>query len=339
MKSDKIIRKAFTMRASSIGDCLMGKYLLENIHSSYPDAQCSIVVASRAEMIRDLLAAYPWLRVCEASRRNPLAILKVAREVYRSDATETQCTGRGQFSTPSKIFAWIMTKSGRLVGYEDPWKWNHLLYDQVLPYDSQKALLLHEQSALAALGIPITIPKAILKYIPDSVVYERFSLPEKSYIILHLFAGTGGRGFTREKRAEYVSELVTAFGDRYTIVLTGSSSDKSLAEEATNVLPARIIAGETSVQELANLIVGSVCIVSIDTGVAHMAAQLGTPLVVVRTCFASNWWSKEQYDGPITVLSRDEVCKNGHVSGKAGNCLNSVEVKDVIEAARSLILK
>jgi len=331
------IQKAFTMRSSAIGDCLMGKYLLEQIHTQYPNAGCSIIVASRVEMIRDLLAAYPWLVVREASRRNLFGLFEALRAVWNSDATVTQYSGRGQFSTLSKLFARLVTRRGRLVGFSDPWRWNVHLYDHLVPLDLKKSFLAHEQAALEALNIPISSSKLTLQYVPDPAVHERFNLPRGSYIFLHLFAGTGGRGFTREKRAAYVREMVAAFGDSYTIVLTGSATDRPLAEEAVRGTTARVLAGETRVQELANLIVGSAGVVSIDTGVAHMAAQLGVPLVVVRTCLAYNWWSKEQYDGLPTIISRDELCPNGHVSEKAKNCLNNIPVEEVIQAARTLI--
>lgn len=332
------VRKAFTMRASSIGDCLMGKYWLEQIHAQSPDGYYAIVVASRAGMIRDLLAAYPWLNVIEASRRRPAAILKAACTLWRSDATETQCTGRGQFSTTSKLFARLVTRRGRLVGYQDPWKWNRFLYDTVLPYDHQKALRLHEESALKALGVPLSKPQAQLMYNPDPGVHARFSLPEKSYIILHLFAGTGGRGFTRERRVALVRSMCALFGNTHTVVLTGGDSDATYAHEVAAGYPVQVLAGKTTVQELANLIVGSIGVVSIDTGVAHMTAQLGRPLVVTRSCFAYNWWAPEQYQGPLTVLSADTVCGGGHIPDKEDNCLNSVPVEEIMEAARIRIL-
>lgn len=328
-----IIRKACTFRSSAIGDCLMGKYFLEQVHAQYPDAECSIIVASRVEMIRDLLAAYPWLVVHEASRRNLRGLLETIHAVWNSDATVTQYSGRGKFSTLSKLFARLITRHGRLAGFSDSWLWNKYLYDHLIPFDRQRVFLLHEQAALKALDILLSSEKLTLRYVPDTSVYERFNLPRDSYILLHLFAGTAGRGFTREKRAEYVRETVAAFGDDYTIVLTGSSADRSLAIETAKGFPLRIIAGETSVQELANLIAGSAGVVSVDTGVAHMAAQLGTPLVVMGTCPAYQWWNKEQYDGPVSFLSRADVCAAGHVADMARNCLNSIAVKDVVAAA------
>ncbi|MEK7114207.1 MAG: hypothetical protein AAB850_01520, partial [Patescibacteria group bacterium] len=101
------IKKALTFRASSIGDCLMGKYLLENIHAAYPHARLGIVVASRAEMIRDLFAAYPWLEVIEANRRNPVSLFSLWKKYHESDLVVTQYAGKlgGKFGLASKLFA------------------------------------------------------------------------------------------------------------------------------------------------------------------------------------------------------------------------------------------
>jgi len=331
------IRKACTFRSSAIGDCLMGKYFLEQIHVRYPEAECSIIVASRADMIRDLLAAYPWLIVREASRRNLRGLWQTLRAMWRCDATLTQYSGRGQFSTMTKLFARLITRRGGLVGFTDPWKGNAHLYDHLIPLDLKKAFLAHEQNALAALGVPLSSPTLALQCLPDPTVHERFGLSRGSYIILHLFAGTGGRGLTREKRSEYVREVAAAFEGSYTIVLSGSASDRPLAVAAGEGLPVRVLAGETSVQELANLIIGSAAVISVDTGVAHMAAQLGAPLVVMRSCIAYNWWLKEQYGGSVTVLDRDDLCRDGHIAHKASNCLNHIEAGEVLAAVRSRI--
>ncbi len=331
------LRKALTLRASSIGDCLMGKYLLEHMHATAPQGQYTLIVASRAGMIRDLLIAYPWITVRSASRADVKGLLSAVGATWGSDATVTQYSGRGTFSMHSKLFARLVTKPGRLVGFADPWNGNRLLFDHLLPFDSKKALILHEHAALAALSIPIapTLARPTLKYLSDPTVHERLDLPRGSYIILHLFAGTNGRGFTPERRAAIISAVHSAFGNEYTVVLTGSAADAPYAQESAETIPVRIIAGKTSVQELANLIAGSRCVISIDTGVAHMAAQTGTPLVVARACFASNWWVKEQYDGPVTVLSNDVICKGKHVADKADNCLNTIADQEFVAAARA----
>src|SRR3989344_4332469 len=88
-----MIKKAFTVRASSIGDCLMAKYLLQNIRAAYPRARLGLVVAGRGAMIRDLLAAYPWLEVIEANRRSPRARWHLIKNFWRSGLGVAQYAG------------------------------------------------------------------------------------------------------------------------------------------------------------------------------------------------------------------------------------------------------
>ena len=108
------IKKALTFRASSIGDCLMGKYLLENIHVQFPSARLGIVVGSRGAMLRDLFAAYPWLEIIEANRRSPSALFSLLKNFYGSDLVITQYAGKpcGRFSFRSKLFARVLAKRG-----------------------------------------------------------------------------------------------------------------------------------------------------------------------------------------------------------------------------------
>ena len=158
----KTVRKALTFRASSIGDCLMGKYLLENIHAQFPEAQCSILVASKGPMIRDLLAAYSWIDVVEANTKHPRTIFTALKKLYPSDVTITQYSGRGVFSTASKLFARLLTRYGRLAGFTDAWPLNRFLFDCLIPFSMRRAMRLHECNALEALDIPVSIQEITL---------------------------------------------------------------------------------------------------------------------------------------------------------------------------------
>ncbi|TSC68603.1 MAG: hypothetical protein G01um101456_563, partial [Parcubacteria group bacterium Gr01-1014_56] len=176
-----IVEKAVTLRASSIGDALMGKYLLENIHAQFPDAHCSILVAGKAAMIRDLLLAYPWIEIIEANKSQPLSIITAFRKLFISDATVTQYSGRGQFATASKLFAWAITRKGRLVGFSDAWPLNRFVFDHLIPFSMRRAMRLHECDALEALGIEVSIKDITLIAKEGSPVLERLHLKEKEY--------------------------------------------------------------------------------------------------------------------------------------------------------------
>jgi len=326
------IRKALTFRASSIGDCLMGKYLLENVHRQFPDARLGIVVASRAGMIRDLFAAYPWLEVIEANRRHPGSLFSLWKRFRNSDLVVTQYAGKqgGSFSLASKLAARVLARHGGLVGFTDASWWNRLLYDRLVPVRSDIAVAEHDRAALRAAGMPVALPFPTLAFLRDDTVLKKFGLEAGKFIVVHLFAGNASRGLRPDKKRELLAALAGKLpGVR--LVISGGAADWEEAARITEHVPATVIAGEATLQELMNLISESRGVVSVDTGVAHIAAQLRRPLVVMRTCVGRQWWFPGQYgeDAPITVFSCDEKCATGHVNGNYPACLNAIDMEGV----------
>ncbi len=333
MTMRKAVKKAATFRASSIGDALMAKYLLENIHIEYPEAQCSILVAGKAAMLRDLLAAYPWIEIVEANASRPKALLPAFKKLYPSDATVVQYSGRGKFGTASKFFARLVTRRGRLAGFTDAWPFNRFLFDKLLPFDSRRALRLHECDALRALGIEPPLSRIALAAVPGNPVLEKLRLAPKAYLIANLFSGSPTRGLALPHQISIARALREKFGAEKKILLTGGPSDRALVEKICDAVPGLVAVPGLSMQETITLVSESLGVVSLDTGVAHIAAQTGTPLVVLRTCWGYNWWTKDQYpNDSIRVLAHDEVCAAGHIKKDFPDCLGRTAPPEVVGA-------
>ena len=122
------------------------------------------------------------------------------------------------------------------------------------------------------------------------------------------------------------------------MVITGGASDREEALRVAESLPVMVVAGDATLQEMMNIIAHSRMVVSIDTGMAHIAAQLGKPLVVMRTCVGRAWWLPGQYapDAPITVFSHDSVCENGHIGQAYPACMDAISIGKVAEKASTL---
>ncbi len=333
------IRKALTFRASSIGDCLMGKYLLENIHAEYPEARCAILVTGKSAMIRDLLAAYPWIEVLEANTRHPRTIFTAFKKLFPSDITVTQYSGRGIFSSSSKIFARIITRRGKLAGFTDAWPFNRFLFDHLISFSMRRAMRLHECDALASLGVPTPIQEITLISQDGSVILEKLGVQKGSYVILNLFSGSKNRGLSLEHQIAIARTLQNVFGAQGKIVLTGGLSDEPLTRSIKESIPEMIIAIGLPMQDLITLVAESAAVVSLDTGVAHIAAQTCAPLVVMRTCWGYNWWNKDQYkQNNITVLAHDELCASGHAAKDFPACLKAISPEEVEAALNKTLM-
>ena len=93
------------------------------------------------------------------------------------------------------------------------------------------------------------------------------------------------------------------------IVFTGSESEAALVAQAAAHMPQRPIslAGRLGLGELAALIDGAQALLCNNTGPAHMAAALGTPVVVL---YALTNPQHTPWQVPARVLSHDVPCRH-----------------------------
>ena len=322
------IKNIIIFRASSIGDSLMGKYLLENICAVNPSARCTLAVSSRATMIRDLLAAYPWLEVLEVNK-NPFSLMRFFAR-GRQDVVVTPYTG-GVFGVLPKLVARLSAK--KLIGYSDSSPFNRLLYTKLIPLVGRsRAPRLLECDALAAAGIPVSVTRPSFAYLPQPELLPRLGLSAGKYAVLHLFSGSNARGLSPEKKQELINILAKTLS--LPLVLTGTSKETS----SLGILPANTRTAETTLQELAHLIDHSAGMISLDTGAAHIAAHLRKPLVVLASCVGVQWWSKDMYNEgvPTALMTALDVCKNGHDYSGYAKCLEAVDMDEVVRRAKEM---
>ncbi len=318
----------------------MARYLLQNIHEQFPEAKLGLVVASRGDMIRDLCASTPWITVIEANRKNVRSLVRLWKEFHSSDFTVTQYSGKvgGRLGFATKIAARLLTKKGRLVGFKDASAYNSVLFDILLPVRADIPVVEHEREALRAAGIPIAIKYPALPKEISHDSLDTLNLTEGGYLIAHFFAGNKGRSLRPEKAHALLVSLRAIYGKTYTFLVSGSAADRELAERIADGIPdTHVIAGDASLQEMMGLISGSAGVVSVDTGIAHLTAHVGRPLVVLRSCLGPNWWFTESYgpQAPIVVHTREDVCAP-HQFRDYPACLDEIDLTKVHDSVKTL---
>jgi ADP-heptose:LPS heptosyltransferase len=103
---------------------------------------------------------------------------------------------------------------------------------------------------------------------------------DEPWLVLHA-------GVSEEKRlypaSDYISACRTLIKQGYRIVLTGSGSERDYVDEISSQLGGVALnaAGELSIAELIALITAAPVLVSNNTGPVHIAAAVGTPVVVL----------------------------------------------------------
>jgi ADP-heptose:LPS heptosyltransferase len=159
---------------------------------------------------------------------------------------------------------------------------------------------------------------------------------EPGYVLLHPGASVPARAWPAQRCAEAV-EALTAAGHR--VLVTGGPGERELtaAVAGTSGLD---LGGGTTLSEMAALLDGAAAVVVGNTGPAHLAAAVGTPVVSLFAPVvpAARW---APYGVPTVLLGdQDSPCRDTRarecpVPGHP--CLTSVTAADVVAAVEKLV--
>jgi heptosyltransferase-3 len=152
------------------------------------------------------------------------------------------------------------------------------------------------------------------------------------------------RWFFKTWPTEKVASLVTTLARRgHRIVLTAAPDPKEMAlvGEITSRLEQPIVnlAGQLSLKELAALTGRAKLFIGVDSAPMHIAAAMGTPTVAIFG--PSGDWEWGPWQVPHRVVSSDMICRpcgqDGCGGGKVSECLTTLPVAQVLEAAQALL--
>lgn len=165
-------------------------------------------------------------------------------------------------------------------------------------------------------------------------------LPDRPFVVVHPGASVPARAPRPDDARDHVAALVAA---GWGVVVTGSPAERSLSAHVAGGLSDVVdLAGATSLPELAAVLAAAACVVVGNTGPAHLAAAVGTPVVsLFAPVVPADRWAP--YGVPRVVLGdqaaacRDTRARECPVPGHP--CLASVTPDDVVRAVASLAVE
>lgn len=155
------------------------------------------------------------------------------------------------------------------------------------------------------------------------------------YVVVHPGASVPARAWSPDRCAEAVTAL-NAAGHR--VVVTGGPTERKLTSYVAG-LAGVDLGGRTTYPELAGVLARADAVVVGNTGPAHLAAAVGTPVVSLFAPVvpASRW---KPCGVPVAVLGEQSADCRGTRATEcpvAGHpCLNSITAADVVGAVRRL---
>jgi lipopolysaccharide heptosyltransferase II len=341
----KNVRNLLCVRLDGIGDVLMTTPALRAFKESLPDCRVTLLTSPAGATVAPLVPeidetlqfSAPWMKAAGSRRSDDARMVRTLMK-RRFDAAAI-FTVYTQNPLPAAYLCYLAGIPLRLAHcHENPYQ---LLTDWQ-PDPEPVNPIRHEvqrQLDLAAVVGCTTANQKLSFRVPDAArarVREllRPLIPERPLVAVHPGASAASRRYPPESYARAVDLLAGC-----QIVFTGDALEYELVERirAAVGVPTRSLAGELSLAELGALLGEADLLVSNNTGPAHIAAALGTPVVdlYALTNPQHTPWQVEN-----RVLFQDVPCRNCYKSVcPAGHheCLRGVSPERVAAAARDLL--
>jgi lipopolysaccharide heptosyltransferase II len=334
-----------------MGDVLMTTPAVRALRESLPGVRLTLLTspggAEAARMVPELdqVIDYgaPWVK-STAPRPDSWADLEIARKLSnrRFDAAVI-FTVFSQSPLPAALLCSIAGIPLRLARCpENP----YLLLTDWLPEDEPEDGIRHEVrrqlDLVASIGagtrheaLSLAVPADARTRI-DALLQERGLDYEAPWCVLHPGATATSRRYPAASYAVAAHSLAVEEGCR--VVLTGSDDERDLVESIAAAVPGAVaLAGELDLAGLAALIERAPLLITNNTGPAHIAAALGTPVVDL---YAGTNPQHTPWLTPSRVLTNPvpcapcfrSVCPEGHHA-----CLDDIAPEAVVQAARELL--
>ena len=281
------IKNVLVLRLDRIGDVLMSLPALQDLRAALPEARVSLAVGAWSEQVARgapvdeiLVWSTPWAARPGEQRTRRAALIAQARGLQKRPDLAIDLQG----DLRAMLLMWLTGARWR-VGYANTG--GARLLHQVVPLDERRSWVEQSRSAVrAALG-PIAPQPARSPLTEEDQTVARRLLEElglagkRPLVGVHPSGGRRIKQWPVERWVLVAQRLATSFDA--TLVITGSSADKPLAEAFAGPLGERAIdaTGRLTTRETFALLGQLDLFLSPDTGPMHMACAAGTPSVSV----------------------------------------------------------
>jgi heptosyltransferase III len=328
-------RRFGLMMFETIGDTLLAGTLVASLRASVPGAHI-VVFASSGN--RGILTLFEGIAtVVEVPLTRPSRAFAAIRSVPVDVMIDI-----GQWPRWYALLC-ALSRSRHTIGFATPGQSRHFAYDSAVPHGRDVHELENFQRLLAPLtGVRALPPARALRAVGKPPARLTCDGP---CLVVHPWA-SGFRFACREWPLARWTELIArACASGFSVLVSGSPADGARAAALVSAcapgLRVRSIAGAASLPELAAVLSGAAGVVAVNTGVMHLAALLGSPLVALHGPTSRLRWGPLGARSIALAPASQAGCEFLHLGFEYPdgpvNCMERIEVDEVFAALRTLL--
>ena len=254
----------------AIGDTLLACAIFQDLRRAFPSVRMLAFVSHANRGTVDLLSGPDEVIVVSATRLVPT--LRTLRR-HRVDVF----IDIGQWARISSLLTGL-SGARFTIGFKTPGQYRHYTFDATVEHSNRR----HEIDNFRALLAPLGIAALGVPSLRTDVLSELPMQETRRTIVFHPWAA-GYQSHLREwpeERWAAVGSVLLARG--YDIAITGGPADQARAEllaSAIGEAGVRVMAGKASLRETAIMLSGAAGVLSVNTGIMHLAAVVNAPLI------------------------------------------------------------
>lgn len=306
------VRKVLVIRLRSIGDTVLATPSLYALKRFLPNASVDILVE---DWVAPLLDNHPHVdNVIALERGGLIARARVARELRAANYDVVYNLHGGTTAT----FLTRATGARHRVGfksYQYGQLHNHQAPSPLLIWQQPKTHSVEQQLALLGwTGVPVTDrPRTSLGISSQAAarvdrLLNEAGLNQQNIALIHPAAAFATKQWATEKFARVV-EFLAERG--FTAVAIAAPNEQALLETLSSEASVNVVSLALSLPEVTALAARSQLFVGNDSGMAHIAAAVGTPSVVVFGSSNIAHW-RPWNSAPAEVVFEEMPCQPCH---------------------------
>lgn len=333
------MKNILVIKLRYIGDVLLTTPTLQAIKAAFPTAQLTMLVSRGTE---DVLTDNPHLDHIMVLEKGSLAAQwRFAADLRRRRFDVVIDLTDGDRSA---FLSWISGATVR-IGFNDERRLRGWCYTKVVQADVAGGHRIERDlAAVKSLGIAPTdkTPKLWLTPAEDGAADKLLSQlgvrPDQPIVVLQPGARYWFKAWPSDRFAELADRLAQKY--RCQILIGGSRQEEDLARRVCHLSKCQPIslAGQTTLKQFAAVVKRASLFIGNDSGVMHIAAAVGTPVVALFGPSNPAEWGPQGrlvysiYKGMDCRSCFRSTCRRGEDS-----CMKQISVDEVFNAAQRIL--
>jgi ADP-heptose:LPS heptosyltransferase len=318
------------LKLSGIGDLVLLSGTIQDLHYKYPRAKLILFCGTDNLAISELI---PHLdRVICIPLLSPWKALMVLKKHQT-----TVMIDLGQWSRIDPLLA-LGSGCSYVIGFHTKGQHRHYLYDAVKVHDPS----VHEIENFRALASLLKVTTAYAPKLQLKPLERSLPVVQEKYVLFHPWP-SGLKSHLKEWPSNSWIQLGKIIGSLgYKAIISGSQKDFLRSQRLVDQINrdredicALNFAGKCSLNELAHFIQRAARVVSVNTGIMHIAACFPVPLVALHGPTSPKRWGPLS-SSAVSLIPSSSVC--GYLNlgfeypKNPPRCMEQISVEQVVEA-------